>query len=132
MLISLKGKSLKKALPTINFFANDGSFDARYDDDIVLEWDSRKRGEGAGIGTPGIVLAEIAHEGLFTIEVLVASIVVRTITDLDVVTWTYTEAMNLSDNISLAAEITFKLSNFIVSSGITYESDQVMVVCTKN
>ena len=117
----------------INFIANDGAFDARYDTNVVLEWDGRLRRSGAGIGIPGTVLSETDHEGLFTVEVWVSSVLVRTTTDLDVLTWTYTQAMNLSDNAaSLATEITFKLSNFIVDLGITYESDQVEVICTLN
>jgi len=129
--LSITGVSSTPYKP-INFIANDGAYDARYTDDVVLEWDGRVRGEGSGIGIPGIVLAESTHEGLFQIEVWVDSSLVRTVTDLDVLTWTYTEAMNLSDNTTLAANITFKLLNFIVDSGITYESDQATVVCSLN
>jgi len=131
MDLSITGVAKTPYIP-VNFIANDGAYDARYDDDVVLEWDGRKRGTGAGIGIPGTVLSESAHEGLFKVEVWVSSVLKRTTTDLDVLTWTYTEAMNLSDNTSLASSITFKLSNFIVDLGITYESDQVEVVCTLN
>ena len=129
--LSIVGIAKTPYKPT-NFIANDGAYDARYDDDVDLEWDCRVRGEGAGIGIPGTVLADDTHEGLFKVEVWVSAALVRTTTDLDALSWTYTEAMNLADNTSLASEITFKLTNFIVDSGITYESEAVEVICTLN
>ena len=129
--ISITGKA-KTPYNPINFVANGVSFAARYDTDIVLSWSARKRGFGAGTGIPGIVLADSAHEGLFDIKVYVSSILVRTISDIDALTYTYTEAMNLSDNGSLASEIVFKLTNHITENGYKYESDQVEVTCLKN
>jgi hypothetical protein len=129
--LNITGVALTPFIP-VNFMANDGAYDARYDDDVVLTWDCRFRGVGAGIGIPGTVLAEETHEGLFEVEVWVSSVLVRTETAIDALTWTYTEAMNLSDNTSLATSITFKLLNYIVSSGNTYESDQVEVICNLN
>lgn len=114
----------------INFLANGSSFASRYTDDIVLTWSPRYRGAGAGIGSPGNVLASTAREGLFRIEVFVSDVEVREITDIDAATWTYTEAMNLTDNGSLASSVTLKLYNFIeIDTIITYESDAVEVVC---
>ena len=116
----------------INFAANGSSFAARYDDDIVLTWSPRYRGKGAGIGIPGTVLAEADREGLFTVEVWVGGSLVRTTTAIDAATWTYTEAMNLADNVTLASLVTFKLANYRTESGYTYTSEQVEVVCKKN
>ena len=82
----------------INLTANDGSFAARYDDDIVLDWSARKRAEGAGIGIPGVVLPETDTEGLFEIEVWKDGILKRTVTGIDATTWTYTADMNLEDS----------------------------------
>ena len=115
----------------INFLANDGSYAARYTIDVVLTWSPRYRGRGAGIGTPGEVLATTDREGLFRIEVWVSSVNVRDITNIDSDTYTYTEAMNLTDNGSLASSITFKLFNFRDEEGTTYESEAVTVVCKK-
>ena len=129
--LSLSGKSRTPYIPT-NFVANGASFASRYDTDIVLAWSGRKRGTGAGIGVPGIVLSSSAHEGLFDVEVYVNLILVRTISDVDALTYTYTEAMNLSDNVSLATEVVFKLTNHITENGYKYESDQVEVTCLKN
>ena len=112
-----------------NFMANGSSFAARYDDDIVLTWSPRFRGKGAGIGIPGIVLSESDREGFFEIEVWVGGFKVRTVNSIDAATWTYTEAMNLVDNGSLAEEILFKLSNYRTENGILYESAQAEVVC---
>ena len=115
-----------------NFNANGGNFAARYDDDIILTWSPRYRGKGAGIGIPGVVTSESDREGYFKIEVWVEEIKVRTINSIDAATWTYTEAMNLFDNGSLAEEVLFKLSNYRTENGILYESAQAEVVCKRN
>lgn len=129
--VSITGKAKTPYIP-INFVANGASFASRYDTDIVLVWSGRKRGFGAGTGIPGIILSDSSHEGLFDVKVYVSSILVRTESDIDALTWTYTEAMNLSDNTSLAAEVVFVLTNHITENGYKYESDQVEVTCLKN
>ena len=96
--------------------------------DIVLTWSARKRGTGAGIGVPGVILPASDHEGLFKIEVYVNDILVRTITGIDALTWTYTEAMNIEDNGALADEIEFRLYNYID----LYISNAVTVIVKKN
>lgn len=126
--ITLEGRSKKPYAP-INFAANGGSFAARYTSDIVLTWSYRYRGKGAGIGSPGIVLSDADIEGLFEIEVWVLGIKKRTTTAIDEATWTYTEAMNISDNGAIVLEPTFKLLNYRVEDGVTYQSDQVEVIC---
>lgn len=132
MTITVSGTAKTPYRP-INFLADDERVDPRYTsgEDITLTWSPRFRGKGAGIGIPGVVLADDDHEGLFEIEVWVSSVLVRTTTDLDVVTWDYTNAMNVSDNGSAAQEITFKLLNFIVESGIVYSSEETTVITTK-
>lgn len=129
--ITLEGRSKKPYIP-VNFNANDGSFAARYTDDIVLTWSPRHRGKGAGIGIPGTILADTDREGFFEIEVWVAGVKKRTATAIDAATWTYTAAMNLSDNGSLVREPVFKLLNYRVEDGVTYKSDQVEVACRQN
>jgi hypothetical protein len=57
---------------------------------------------------------------------------VRTKTDIDDLSWTYTEAMNISDNGGLANEIIFKLKNYIpYDIWDTGESDQLEITVTK-
>ena len=129
--ITLEGRSKKPYVP-VNFNANEGRFAARYSADIVLTWSPRYRGKGAGIGIPGTVLADTDREGFFKIEVWVAAVKVRTTTAIDAATWTYTEAMNNSDNGALASEALFKLLNYRTENGVLYESDQVEVTCKKN
>ncbi len=129
--LNIRGRWRTPYMPG-NFMANGGSFAARYNTDIVLTWSPRYRGKGAGIGTPGIVLSDSIREGLFTIEVWVGGIKKRTITNIDAATWTYTEAMNRTDNISLAQQILFKLSNYRTENGILYESAQVEVICQRS
>lgn len=115
-----------------NFMANGGNFAARYDTNVVLTWSPRHRGKGAGIGIPGSVLSESVREGYFSIEVWVGGIKKRTVSSIDATTWTYTEAMNLSDNGSLAAQVLFKISNYRIENGVSYESAQAEVVCRRN
>jgi len=115
-----------------NFNANGGNFAARYDEDIVLTWSPRYRGKGAGIGIPGVVTSESDREGLFKIEIWVSGIKVDTVNAIDAASWTYTEAMNLFDNGSLAEEVLFKISNYRTENGVLYESAQAEVVCKRN
>ena len=129
--LNIEGESKKPYIP-INFLANGSSKVARYSTDIVLTWSPRYRGKGAGIGSPGIVLADADREGYFEVEVWVASVKMRTTTAIDAVTWTYTETMNTTDNGSLASEVLFKLLNYRTEDGVLYESDQVEVTCHKN
>lgn len=128
--LAITGVSKTPYKPT-NFMANDGAYAARYTDDVVLTWSPRYRDSGAGIGVPGEVLASTTREGYFRIEVWVSSSNVRDITDIDAATWTYTEAMNISDNGSLASSIIFKLYNFREEDSITYETEAVEVICKK-
>jgi len=103
-----------------------------YTSDIVLVWDSRIRGIGAGIGLPEVVTdATPEWEGLFGIDVYVSDILVRTTSGIDALTWTYTNAMNVADNTTLADEVTFKLTNYLIDANTTYTSDQVEITVTK-
>lgn len=127
--ITPTGKAKTPYIP-VNFNCNGVSFASRYTsgDDCVLTWSPRKRGAGAGIGSPGVVLAETTREGYFDIEVWVSSVKVRTETDIDDTTWTYTNAMNVADNGTPASEIEFKITNWRTESGTTYTSDSVSVI----
>jgi len=115
-----------------NFCANGSSFASRYDTNIILTWSPRYRGKGSGVGIFGVNLPDSDREGLFSVEVWVEGIKVRTTNVIDAATWTYTEAMNLEDNGSLADKVLFKLSNYLTEAGIVYESDQAEVTCLKN
>jgi hypothetical protein len=118
----------------VNFCANAESLVSRYDNDIILTWSARMRSEGAGLGIPGVALSTTTREGFFEVEVYVNSILVRTTTAIDAITWTYTSAMNITDNGALVDEITFKLSNYLfnIATNLTYRSIQTIVVCRKN
>jgi hypothetical protein len=129
--LTIEGESKKPYIP-VNFNANDGSFAARYTDDITLTWSPRYRGKGAGIGIPGTILADTDREGFFEIEVWVAGVKKRTTTAIDAATWTYTSAMNTSDNGALTNTVLFKLINYRTEGGYTYASDQVEVTCKKS
>lgn len=125
--ITISGIS-KTPYKVINFACNGVSYAARYTDDIVLTWSARKRGSGAGIGTPGIILADTAHEGVFDIKVYVASILIRTQVDIDALTWTYTDTMNLTDNGTLADAIEFRITNHRDESEITYTNEETILI----
>ncbi len=129
--VLINGIAKTSGIPA-NFCANGGSFAPRYDTDIVLTWSAKYRGKGAGIGVAGKVLSESVIEGLFEINVFVGSVLVRPVTGLDVTTWTYEEAMNLSDNGSLADEVRILLRNYREEGGVVYSSDWASVTCKKN
>ena len=97
-----------------------------------LTWSPRIRGDGAGLENPDYDVDPGAEwEGLFLIEVWVNSVKVRTQLAIDAVAWTYTAAMNVSDNGSLADTITFKIKNYIVYQSLTYYSEYVSLTVNK-
>jgi len=118
-------------LKPVNFFANGSSGFGRYETDIELTWSARNRKNGAGYGAPGGYAPTNDIEGYFKIEVYVGGVLVRTVDDLTDTSWTYTEAMNLSDNGSLADVVEFKLYNWRSEDGVIYTSDVVSVLCKK-
>ena len=96
--------------PPANLLANGEDLNPRYSTDVALSWRTRIRGQGAGLGDPDYVVdAAPTWEGTFTVNVIVGAATVRTVTGIDDDAWTYTEAMNLTDNTSLASAITFQV-----------------------
>lgn len=122
----IEGIARKPYTPS-NLQANGDEFSPEYTTDIILTWNARVRGRGAGTTIPGIpVIEETIYEGLFRVKVYVDDILMRT-TTVSGINWTYTEADNISDNGSLAEEIIFKVSNYIVYNGLEYESDALAI-----
>jgi len=96
-----------------NFQANDmGSFRPTYSTDIALSWAPRVRGAGAGAASYETTDSAPTYEGLFQIEVWVSDVLVRTITGINAMSWTYTSTMNTTDNGALADILIFKLINY--------------------
>lgn len=106
---------------------------ATYSTDCVLVWAPRVRtGAGCGMGDVDTVVdASPTWEGYFEVAVVVGGTTVRTTSAINDDTWTYTEAMNLSDNTSLADEITFTLLNYISSGAERYDSESVSLIVRK-
>jgi len=122
----------KKPYKPSNIKANDKGLNATYTNDIVLTWYGRIRGAGAGIGVlSDVVGAPPTFEGYFKIEVYVGASLKRTVNELEVLTWIYTEAMNISDNGSLADEVTFVIYNCIYEDPYIYCSDDEQITVTK-
>ena len=123
-IFTIDGKARKPYRPA-NLFANGKRKNPRYSDDIVLTWTPRVRGQGCGIGDVStITTVSDTMEGWFEIQVVVEGSTVRTETAIDAKTWTYTEAMNISDNGALADSIDFRLRNYLTASDdMTYYSD---------
>jgi hypothetical protein len=128
--LTITGRALTPYMP-VNLTANDEVLSPLYTADIVLEWSPRKRGLGAGTGIPGTILPTGLHEGYFEVEIWVSDSLVRTTTAIDADTWTYTEAMNTSDNGSLADSVLCKVRNYQTIDAHVYESDQVEITCIK-
>ena len=114
----------------INLQSDGGGIRPKYTsgNDIVLSWRSRIRGAD---WADFEATAPPTWEGYFEVEVWVSSVLVRTTTAIDAVTWTYTNAMNVADNGTPASSIEFKLLNYISETGRTYESAQTTLVVTK-
>lgn len=121
----------KCPLLPLNFKANGKSRQVFYTGDIVLTWWPRYKGIGTGHGNPNAVtdVVPTQYEGYFKIEVTVSSVIVRTVESIDALAWTYTSAMNVSDNGFLASEIEFSLTNYIVGDdSLVYSSDPVILI----
>lgn len=110
--LSIVGVS-RTPYPIPNLRANGNNTDPVYYDDIVLTWTALYRSIGAGAYAPDITDKPPTWEGYYEIKVYVSDVLVRTTTDIDDDTWTYTEAMNTTDNGSLASEVVFKITNNI-------------------
>lgn len=105
-----------------NLLANGNSSPTTYADDsssstqpdIVLTWQPKVR------GTEDLPTSFIECEGLFEVRVYAGSSLVRTVKSSDsnpfFNTWTYTEAMNISDNGGLATELIFEVYNYFDSA----------------
>jgi hypothetical protein len=129
--LTITGRALTPYKP-INLKANDSGIRPTYTGDIVLTWSARVRGEGAGTVSFNNVLTDTDNiEGYFKVEVWVSGAKVRTADGISTNTWTYTSAMNTSDNGSLASQVTFKLSNYRTENGVTYTSAQAEIVVNK-
>lgn len=126
---TFEGESYKP-YEVINLKANDQYYNPRYNEEnIVLTWTPRVRGTGTGIGTPETVVdSAMTHEGHFRVNVLVNGSTVRSVEDLDVYTWTYTTAMNLSDNTTYPDTINFEVENYIIgNNSVEYCSDPTTI-----
>jgi hypothetical protein len=118
-----------------NMRANSGGLDYRatYSTDVVLTWCTRIRtGQGCGYGNMDSVTdAAPVWEGKFEVKVYVGGVLKRTTAAIDDDTWTYSEAMNLTDNTSLASEITFTVLNYVASGVERYDSEVVSLIVRK-
>jgi hypothetical protein len=118
-----------------NLKANDCGLDYRatYSTDVVLTWSTRIRvGQGCGYGNvDGVTDAAPTWEGKFEVKVYVGGVLKRTTAAIDDDTWTYTEAMNLADNTSLATEITFTVLNYVASGVERYDSETDSLIVRK-
>ncbi len=100
-----------------NFQANDmGSFRPTYSTDIALSWAPRVRGAGAGTASYETTDSAPTYEGFFQIEVWVSGVLVRTVTGINAMSWTYTSSMNTTDNGALADILIFKLINYFAAN----------------
>lgn len=97
-------------------------------DDIVLTWRARIRGADWADFECN---APSTWEGYFEVEVWVATVLVRTTSGINAVTWTYTNTMNVADNGAAASSIEFRIKNFTDVTGRRYSSTQDTLVVTK-
>ena len=123
--ITIEGRSRKPYRPT-NLKCNGAGINPAYSDDCVLTWQPRVRTEGAGFGDADTVTdASPTWEGYFRVKVYMNSVLVRTTSAINALTWTYTEAMNIADGESSALledAVTFRLTNYRTVGSIEYES----------
>lgn len=121
--ITIRGRG-KAPYPVANLRANDELAEEYpiYDggEDVVLTWDARVRGQGAGSQIPYETDSPGTYEGEFRVDVLMDASVVRSTTEITAETWTYTNAMNVADG--GPKDLTIRVYNYIAEVGVTYTS----------
>jgi len=132
---TFEGKGLIPFVPS-NLRAEAKHYDASYvaGNDIDLTWSPSHRGTGAGVGIASAVTdAAPTWEGYFRVKVYAHSTklgtqtLVRTTNAINDDEWSYTNAMNVSDNTSASNWLTFSLTNYRVVDTIEYESETINV-----
>jgi hypothetical protein len=100
---------------------------------ISLSWDPDVRGQGAGNQDPDVVVdAFPVWEGLFEVLATIGSTVAFTDTAIDALTAAYTDGQVKAWNGgTLPDEITFKLTNYITTDGVKYESPYNTLIVNK-
>lgn len=122
-----------KPYPPENLKANGLHTNPKYSTDIVLTWVGRCKTTGAGFGDADTVVDSTpTWEYYFEIEVWVGGSLKRTVTAINALTWTYTSAMNISDNGGLANTVLFKLKNYRTIDNLVYSSIQRTITVRKN
>jgi len=121
--VTIRGRG-KAPYPVANLRANDELAEEYpiYDggEDVVLTWDARVRGQGAGSQLPEETDSPGTYEGEFRVDVLMDAAVVRSTTGITAETWTYTDAMNIADG--GPKDLTIRVYNYIAEVGVTYTS----------
>ena len=129
------GRGLTPFIPS-NLKSDGEHYDPSYTagDDIDLTWSPAYRGYGAGVGVASAVVdAAPTWEGYFRVKVYAhttkygTQTLVRTTGSINDDTWTYTNAMNVSDNGSASNWLTFSVTNYRVVDTIEYESEAINV-----
>lgn len=95
-----------------------------YTSGISLQWNPEIRGTGAGRQDPDVVVdSEPTWEGFFEVVGLISGATAFTDTAINAATAAYTEGEIKSWNGgTLPSQITFKLTNYITTDGVKYQS----------
>ncbi len=105
-----------------NMIANDKGFHPEYSTGVVLEWSGRERGSGAGTSGPSTSDTEPEWEGLFRLDVYSGDTLALSVSALDALTYTLTQAALTTAEVH-GDDLTCKLYNYRTVSGVTYISD---------
>jgi|GEM_PF-2578947 len=125
--LTLAGRAFKPYMPRGLQCNGQGGY-GTYGIDCVLTWSPRLRsGAGAGLRAETQTDASPTWEGCFEIQVWAGGSLIRTTEAIDAATWTYTKAMNETDNGALGQDLTFKILNYIDDGPVRYESAQLSV-----
>lgn len=119
----------------VNLKVNDGRFRPTYStgNDAVIVWTPRKRGAGTGVGLAenAIPVATPLYEGQFYVEIL-SGVTVKRATLVNALTWTYTNAMMVTDFGAEPASFIVRISNVtLVETTIQYQSATLSLTVRK-
>ena len=123
--VTVSGKAYAP-YPPCNLLANDEGLHPEYSDDITLDWDSRKRGTGAGLSAPSVPDASPVRDGTFRIRVYSGDELKLTISSILTFTRCITAAELTAAGCS-GEDLTLALTAYATVNYIEHESDPVTV-----
>jgi hypothetical protein len=109
-------------LPPVNLLANDEGFHPEYTSGILLVWDARVRGSGAGVHSPTQPDTAPAREGTFQVRVMDGSTEKLKRDGINAFSYELSESMLISEG-AFGSDLRIEVTNYRVVDGFRYYSE---------